>query len=59
MRIAPDGLVDPESVSSRIRATALAVSHQKWREDEKKELSLREIQEVYFDLVESLFGEPP
>ena len=58
VRIAPDGLVDPESVSSRIRATALAVSHQKWREDEKKELSLREIQEVYFDLVESLFGEP-
>jgi hypothetical protein len=57
VRMADDGLVDPASVSSRVRALALGIAHHKWREDTKQEVPLRTIQQVYFDLVGSLFDE--
>lgn len=57
IRIADDGLVDPLTVSPRVRSSALLVSEIRYREEVKAEISTREIQELYFSLVESLFGE--
>lgn len=57
VQIAPDGLVDLNSVDSLVRATALAVMAMKERDDIKSSISLNEIQRHYFERIESAYGE--
>jgi hypothetical protein len=57
VRIAEDGLVDPDTVDGRVRAMALAMAHQHDREELKKAVSLKDVQRAYFSRVEGMFGE--
>jgi len=57
VRLADDGLVDPDSVSSAVRALGLAVAYEEDRREWKEAVSLREIQEAYFARVEGALGE--
>jgi hypothetical protein len=57
VRLADDGLVIPETVDSRIRNTTLILNHFKERQDLKNQISLREIQRIYFEIIEKNFGE--
>lgn len=57
IRFGADGKVIPESVDSRIRAMTLGLSHFKYRKDVKAEVSLYQIQESYFNFLETNFGE--
>ena len=51
----PDGKADPDSVDSAVRAASLAAALK--HEREKQQLSLRDTQTHYFELVNSAFGE--
>lgn len=57
IRVRDDGLVDPTTVDGRIRALTSALRHQKYRDEAKGEISLADIQNKYFDLLESEFGQ--
>lgn len=57
VKMGPDGLVDMSTLDSRIRATALGVAFMHDREEMKRAISLREIQEIYFDLIDLNFGD--
>jgi len=57
IRFGENGLVIPESVDSRIRAMTLGLSHFKYRSDVKEGVSLYQIQESYFNFLETNFGE--
>ena len=57
IRFNVDGQVIPESVDSRIRAMTLGLSHFKYRNDVKDEVSLYQIQESYFKFLDANFGE--
>jgi hypothetical protein len=57
IRLRPDGLVDPETVDSRIRAMTMAVRAMTYREDTKKQISIAEIQEHYFQALFANFGQ--
>ncbi|MBI5665695.1 MAG: hypothetical protein HZC49_11530 [Nitrospirae bacterium] len=56
VRYAKDGLVDPDSVDGRIRAMCLGIAVQHDRDEWKKAVSLKEIQQAYFARVEHNFG---
>jgi hypothetical protein len=56
IRLRPDGLVDPETVDSRIRAATLMIRAIKYRDEAKKSMSLGDIQEAYFKLLFQQFG---
>jgi len=56
VRIAEDGLVDPETVDARVRSLLLLVAHFHSRDQAKSAVSLREIQEDFYERIESLFG---
>jgi hypothetical protein len=57
VRYADDGMIDPESVDSRVRATANAVVVITSKEELKK-IPLREVQSAYFELLQPYFGKP-
>ena len=57
IRLADDGIVDPETVDARARAMALGVSYMKDREDAKEEMPLQDIQDLYFQFLTHQFGE--
>lgn len=52
-----DGLVLPETVDGSVRALSLVISHQHFRKKLKDTVSVREVQEAYYRLVESLFSD--
>ncbi|MBT8419360.1 MAG: hypothetical protein KJO08_00705, partial [Gammaproteobacteria bacterium] len=58
VRLAADGMVDPDTVDSRIRALLLTIAYQADREEWKEAVSLPEIQRAYFQRVEHAFGQP-
>jgi len=58
IRISADGLVDEDSVDSRIRALLTFIAYQADREEWKEVVSLQQIQTAYFDRVEQMFGQP-
>lgn len=56
--IAPDGLIDESTLDGRIRSSLLAVAYMADREEWKEAVSLKQIQEAYFERLESMFGQP-
>lgn len=57
VRYAADGLVDLDTVDSRVRSAAMMLAHFKDRDDWKNAISLMQIQASYFELVEQAFGD--
>ena len=57
VRYGPDGRIDLLTVDSRVRAFSLAVTATRDREEMKRSISLREIQQTYFSWLETNFGE--
>lgn len=58
IRTAPVGLVDETTVDGRIRSTLLLIAYQADREEWKDLVSLKQIQEAYFDRLQKVFGQP-
>lgn len=58
IRTAPDGLVDETTVDGQIRSTLLLLAYQADREEWKDLVSLKQIQEAYFDRLQKVFGQP-
>lgn len=56
VRIGADGEVDLNTVDGLVRSMALAVTAMHDREEMKKEASLSEIQNMYFQFIENNFG---
>ncbi len=52
----PDGKIDLSTVDSRIRATANALAGLHIREEEKKAISLSDIAQTYFEIIEVNLG---
>lgn len=57
VRILPDGMVDPDTVDGRIRSLCLAIAYENDRQEWKDTVSLREIQEGYFQRADYAFGQ--
>lgn len=55
VRIAEDGLVDPDSVDARVRALLLSVSELDSDEKANSSVSLREIQEEFYGIIQMFF----
>ncbi len=53
---AADGLIDEATLDGRVRSTLLAVAYMADREEWKDAVSLKKIQEAYFERLESMFG---
>lgn len=51
VRILPDGMVDPETVDGRVRSLCMFIAYENDRQEWKKAVSLREIQEGFFQRV--------
>ncbi len=58
VRIAADGMVDPNTVDGRIRSILTFIAYHADREEWKEVVSLAEIQRAYFERVEHAFGQP-
>ncbi|WP_114973344.1 hypothetical protein [Rhodoferax ferrireducens] len=58
IRTAADGLVDETTVDGRIRSTLLMIAYQSDREEWKDLVSLKQIQEAYFERLQNMFGQP-
>ena len=58
IRTAPDGLIDETTVDGQIRSTLLLITYQADREEWKDLVSLKQIQEAYFDRLQKVFGQP-
>ncbi len=56
VRYAKDGLVDPDTVDGRIRALCSGIAVQHDRDEWKKAVSIKEIQQAYFARIEHNFG---
>ncbi|WP_037032621.1 hypothetical protein, partial [Psychrobacter phenylpyruvicus] len=56
VRQGPDGEIDLDTVDEYVRSMALAVTAMHDREELKKEISLSEIQNIYFNFIEDNFG---
>jgi hypothetical protein len=56
VRYGPDGEVDLSTVDARVCSMALAVASIRYRDDTKRQVSLREIQDAYFGWLGSQFG---
>ncbi|WP_350326500.1 hypothetical protein [Pectobacterium aroidearum] len=57
VRILPDGMVDPDSVDGRIRSMCLLITYENDSKEWQEAVSLREIQEGYFQRVNYAFGQ--
>ncbi len=57
VRLAPNGLVDPATVDSAVRALARVAAMGRARR-KLRTTSLRDVQSRYFDILEKFFGEP-
>ncbi|MEZ9953321.1 hypothetical protein AB4395_12595 [Vibrio splendidus] len=57
VRTRPDGEIDLDTVDGLVRSMALAVTAMHDREEMKKEASLSEIQNMYFQFIENNFGD--
>ncbi len=55
VRMLPDGTIDLNTVDASIRSLALATEHFHERKENKKLISLEEIQKIYFDHIENNF----
>lgn len=55
---AADGLVDETTLDGIIRTTLLAVAYHADREEWKDAVSLKQIQETYFERLTDMFGQP-
>lgn len=53
-----DGLIDESTVDGRIRSTLVAIAYQVERQEWKEAVSLKQIQQAYFDRLTNTFGEP-
>ena len=56
VRMGPDGEIDLDTVDGTVRSMALAITAMHDREEIKKEASLSEIQNMYFEFIEGNFG---
>lgn len=56
IRLTPDGLVDPSTVNGSIRAATLALREFKYRQEAKDAISLADIQDKYFTILDNQFG---
>ncbi len=56
VRVAEDGLVDPNSVDARVRSLLLGVSQLDAREKAKSAIDLMSIQEAFYDNIQEMFG---
>ncbi len=57
VRILPDGMVDPETVDGRVRSLCMFIAYENDRQEWKEAVSLREIQEGFFQRVNYAFGQ--
>lgn len=57
IRLRDDGLVDPATVDGRVRSATLAVRHLQYRNEAKESISTGDIQEAYFRMLFTQFGE--
>lgn len=57
VRILPDGMVDPDTVDGRIRSLCMLIAYESDRQEWKDAISLKEIQEGYFQRVNYAFGQ--
>jgi hypothetical protein len=57
VRILSDGMVDAETVDGRIRSLCMFIAHENDRREWKDAVSLKEIQEGYFQRVDYAFGQ--
>jgi hypothetical protein len=57
VKTSPDGMVDPETVDGRIRSLCMFIAYENDRQEWKDAISLREIQEGYFQRVNNTFGQ--
>lgn len=58
IRHGADGMVEPDSVDGRIRSLLTFITHQDERDEWRDTVSLRQIQEAYFDIVRRAFDRP-
>ena len=56
IRLDKDGLVVPETVDGRIRALTTGLRYFKYRDESKDSISLYDIQDRYFQILENNFG---
>ncbi|MEJ1377353.1 MAG: hypothetical protein RPU32_05165 [Candidatus Sedimenticola sp. (ex Thyasira tokunagai)] len=56
MKYGPDGKIDLSTVDAKARSLALAVTAMHDREEMKEDIPLHDIQETYFNYIESSFG---
>jgi hypothetical protein len=56
VRMGPDGEIDIDTVDGLVRSIALGVTELHDREEQKKSVSLSEIQNMYFRFIEQNFG---
>jgi hypothetical protein len=56
VRLASDGLVDPDTVDGTVRAMALMMAHFQDREEWKEAVSLQQVQEAFFKAIDHQFG---
>ncbi|MEJ1338578.1 MAG: hypothetical protein RPU64_16745 [Candidatus Sedimenticola sp. (ex Thyasira tokunagai)] len=57
VKILPDGMIDPETVDGRIRSLCMFIAYENNRQEWKDAVSLKEIQEGYFQRVNHAFGQ--
>ena len=57
VRILPDGMVDPDTVDGRIRSLCMFIAYENDRQEWKDAVSLKDIQEGYFQRVNYAFGQ--
>lgn len=57
VKISPDGMIDPETVDGRIRSLCMLIAYENDRQEWKDTVSLREIQEGYFQRLNHAFGQ--
>lgn len=55
---AADGLVDESTLDGRVRTSLLAVAYLADREEWKDAVSLKQIQQAYFERLTNMFGQP-
>lgn len=58
VKFASDGLVDETSLDGRVRSYLAAVAYSADREEWKSIVSLKQIQEAYFDRISNMFDQP-